>query len=378
MSLYIHIKDAKTTVELGKKLRSLFDNKGFARRIGLLRTLISTRLDGCDSMASYVNQIMKTSQRLRGRIVAASGITGKILTHDYGNRTSGMAVTTDTIKTKLLDMQFDSGGGSAFGASKPSGNKCNNFYKSGDKKTVRCFKCKKLGHYQNKCPSVSKTNNSNAFSSVFLNGNFCKSDWYVDSGARVHLTARYDWIENEISASVPEIVVANRTRVPAKCSGEVMITTRVGNRKYDIPVKNALCVPELTTNLFSVSQLIKNGNVVKFNNNGCTIFNKQKQPVATADLVDGVYKLNIFKFEKCLLTQSTIPGEVWHRRFGHINSDYLNKMQNGLVNGLSFKGLVQLSTKNCKICCEGKQTRLAFKHKGTRAKKLLEVVHKVN
>lgn len=390
-SLYVHIKEATTTVELWKKLQSLFDNKGFARRIGLLRTLISTRLENCDSMASYVNQIVETSQRLRGTgfqiddqwvgSLLLAGLPEKFSPMIMAIEHSGIAVTTDSIKTKLLDMQFDSGSASAFGASKPNFNRKYS-QKPGDKKGIKCFRCKQLGHYQNKCPNAAANaaaaageKTSNAFSAVFLSGTFSESDWYIDSGASVHLTARQDWIKNVIPAKVPEIVVANHTRVPAKCSGEVMITTIVGNRKYDIPVNDVLCVPDLTTNLLSVSQLIKNGNSLSFEDNCCTVFNKQKEIVAIADLVNGMYKLNIFKSEKCLLAQTAISGEVWHRRFGHINSDYLNKMQNGLVNGLCLQGQVQLGLKNCKVCCEGKQTRLPFKHKGTRAKKLLELVH---
>lgn len=65
-SLYIHIRESKTTVELWTKLKSLFDDSGFTRKIGLLRSLISTRLEQCDSMATYVNQIVETGQKLSG------------------------------------------------------------------------------------------------------------------------------------------------------------------------------------------------------------------------------------------------------------------------------------------------------------------------
>ena len=42
-SLYIHIKETRTA-ELWIKLKSLFDDSGFTRKISLLRMLISTRL----------------------------------------------------------------------------------------------------------------------------------------------------------------------------------------------------------------------------------------------------------------------------------------------------------------------------------------------
>uniref|UniRef100_A0A1E1WGD5 Uncharacterized protein n=1 Tax=Pectinophora gossypiella TaxID=13191 RepID=A0A1E1WGD5_PECGO len=40
-SLYVHIKDTTTAKELWTKLRSLFDDSGFSRKITLLRHLIS-------------------------------------------------------------------------------------------------------------------------------------------------------------------------------------------------------------------------------------------------------------------------------------------------------------------------------------------------
>lgn len=44
-SLYVHIKYSKDTKELWEKLKHLFDDSGFTRRIILLRTLISIRLE---------------------------------------------------------------------------------------------------------------------------------------------------------------------------------------------------------------------------------------------------------------------------------------------------------------------------------------------
>jgi len=45
-SLYIHIKETRTAAELWTKLKSF----GFTRKISLLRTLISMRLENCDGV----------------------------------------------------------------------------------------------------------------------------------------------------------------------------------------------------------------------------------------------------------------------------------------------------------------------------------------
>lgn len=65
-SLYVHVKDVKSTSQLWNRLRTLFDDSGFTRRISLLRNLISIRLENCGSMTAYVTQIVETSQKWSG------------------------------------------------------------------------------------------------------------------------------------------------------------------------------------------------------------------------------------------------------------------------------------------------------------------------
>lgn len=64
-SLFPHVKDAETTEGVWQKLKTLYDDNGFTRKIGLLRTLISARLENHSSMGAYINQVVETSQKLR-------------------------------------------------------------------------------------------------------------------------------------------------------------------------------------------------------------------------------------------------------------------------------------------------------------------------
>lgn len=125
-SLYPHIKDAKTTQEVWTCLKNLYDDSGFMRKIGLLRTLISARLENHDSMESYINQIVETSQKLRrtgfkideewvGSLLLA-GLPEKYAPMIMAVEHSGINITTDSIKTKLLDMQADGGSSGSHGA----------------------------------------------------------------------------------------------------------------------------------------------------------------------------------------------------------------------------------------------------------------------
>jgi len=187
-SLYVHIKEVRTTKDLWTKLKSLFDDSGFTRRINLLRTLISTRLDDCDSMESYVNQVVETAQKLRGTGFSIDEEwIGSLLLAELPEKFSpmimaiehsGIAITADCIKTKLMDIQTGKVGSAFVGKdckpdqkplAKSSDRKVkqdkydkseydkdkydkSEKYDKYDKKEIRCYKCKQTGHYQNNCP----------------------------------------------------------------------------------------------------------------------------------------------------------------------------------------------------------------------------------
>lgn len=400
-SLFVHIKNAKTTKQLWTTLKTLFDDSGFSRRITLLRHLISIRLENCDNMTNYVTQIVETSQRLSGTgfeindewvgSLMLAGLPERFMPMIMAIEHSGISITADSIKTKLLDMESsqvsETECNSALVAKSYLKKKYSNTSKHRQQtsqtsnsnvntKNITCYKCKNAGHYRSQCPLLNekteKKKQTNAFSVVFLSGDFNKSDFYVDSGASQHFTANEAWLQNkEFSPDIPDIIVANNTKVPVLCSGDMEITTSHG---YEVNVKNVLCVPDLTTNLLSVSELTKNGNSVHFGRKKCLIRNKLGELVAEADLVNGVYKLKLKTTPSCMLSSSTADGQTWHSRLGHINASDLNRMKRGLVDGIDFPGTFTGSKLNCEVCCEGKQSRLPFSP-GTRATEILQVVH---
>lgn len=117
-ALYIHIKNTKSSAELWTTLKTMFDDSGFSRKITLLRHLISIRLDNCDSMANYVTQIFETAQRLNGTgFIITDEWIGSLLLAGLSDRYSpmimaiehsGISITADVIKSKLLDMEVTS------------------------------------------------------------------------------------------------------------------------------------------------------------------------------------------------------------------------------------------------------------------------------
>lgn len=410
-SLYVHIKSETTVHSLWKKLKSLFDDTGFTRRISLLRSLISIRLESCDSMTAYVTQLVDTAQKLKGTgfeindewigSLLLAGLPEKYAPMIMAIEHSGMNISADAIKTKLLDMSADSEITKSEGAfiaksayhqnarhkSKEKANGGGQGYVSENNKpgkNVKCYKCKRTGHYKNQCRSYNtnaSTHNEkqmNAFSAMFLTGEFSDKDWYVDSGASTHLISESNksLLTNiSYNTETRDIVVANKESVPVLCSGDLQITTCVGDSEFNIKVNNVLCIHNLTTNLLSVSKIIASGNRVVFNKNVCHIYNQQNDCIGEANQVNGVYKLNIVKSEELLAAMAVTSSKTWHRRLGHINKSDLNAMRNGAVEGLNFQDKAEFDKSNCTVCCEGKQTRLPFPTSLSRSKEVLNLVH---
>ncbi|CAD7080032.1 unnamed protein product [Hermetia illucens] len=332
----------------------MYADTGFTRRIGLLRNLISIRRENCDSMAQYITSIIETSQRLNntGFEITEEWVGSLLLTRlpekfapmIMAIEHSGITITTDAIKTKLIDIddQSEISAGtqqSAFASkdwqhgnhSKHDGGDNSNAsltQTSNTRRTIKCYKCHKTGHYKNQC-DLQKKKQSNAFCAIFLSAKFSTTDFYIDSGASMHITEKKQWLKHvSMQSVVEEFVIEDKSRVSVECCGDSQITTLVNSTEYEIPITEVLYVPGIATNLLSVSQLVKKGNKVIFNDSCCKIYNQKNELVATADFVEGVYKLNIKQVE-CLFTP--VSERIWHRRFAHLNSTDLEKMEEGAV-----------------------------------------------
>ncbi|CAG4978543.1 unnamed protein product [Colias eurytheme] len=113
-SFFVHVKSVRTSKELWEKLQQLFDDNGFSRRINLLRNLISIRLEN-SSMTSYVTQIIDTAQKLSGTgfeindqwtgSLLLAGLPERFSPKIMATEHSGINITADSIKSKLLDME---------------------------------------------------------------------------------------------------------------------------------------------------------------------------------------------------------------------------------------------------------------------------------
>lgn len=370
---YVHIENAQTAKEVWKNLQNAFEDSGLSRKVGLLKDLINTSLDNCGSIEEYVNKIMSTAHKLRnigfevndewlGTLMLA-GLSENYKPMIMGLESSGIKISSDFIKTKLLQ-EVQVSETSAF-YTKHRGTSNNNSKPKG--KGPRCFNCNKYGHVKKQC--TAQKSNQNSFAAVFsAYSSLNQDEWYIDSGATMHMTRRSDWMYDEQPPPIHRITVANSEAIPVQSMGKVNIQTKLNKVEHQIQVRNVLFIPELTTNLLSVSQLTKSGCKVEFTNTGCNIYNANKNLVATARLIDNMYKLNVVSGNAYAVTDLSI----WHKRMGHLNMADVKRLP------LCAEG-VTISDKEvntvCIPCCEAKQTRLPFPNSGSRANALLDIIH---
>lgn len=137
-----------------------------------------------------------------------------------------------------------------------------------------------------------------------------------------------------------------------------------------IKVQNVLYVPDLATNLLSVSQIKNSGCQVQFDKQGCKILNKINKQVAAAKIINNMYRLVTHSIPAYISASTENDSYLWHQRMAHLNFEDLNK----LTESAGVK-IVNTDKVICISCLEGKQTRLPFPSEGSRAQAKLELIH---
>lgn len=343
-SVYVHIQCHDTPFKMWKALKDLYEDKGLSRKIGLLRKLISTRLETSESMQSYIDDIMTLSAKLTGVgfklsdewlvAIILAGLSDDYRPFIMGIEASGQEAKSDSIVSKLLDApsKIDSNAEALFSKSKS---------KETNKKKVKCFYCKRKGHIASECrkkksdeaDNGEKNGTQKAKSAFIAQCNEVKTayaapstaalqnEWYIDSGASSHMTPHMQLLRNMKPTKVSDVTSANNAKLNVKGAGDTVL--RLNN--IEVPVSNVLHVPELSANLLSVFYIVSKGNSVTFDASGCTIRNTDNEIVAQCQPKNGVYKFSSIEETKCMLTRQKESALLWHRRLGHVNYQTMKK-----------------------------------------------------
>lgn len=391
---YVHVQEASTAKQVWSKLEKVFDDSGLGRKVGLLRDLITTTLDNSSGIEDYISKVMTTAHKLRNiNFVVGDEWLGTLLLAGLPDvykpmimaiESSGVSITADFVKTKLLQDVKVTDSSAYYSKS----NKSKNMSKSNQdspekhqKKGPRCYSCNKYGHFSKNCHTQKKkqaqsdsNSKNNGYYAVFSAGETLdKTRWYIDSGASQHMCRERKWMYDVSPTTISNIKVADNKTVAVEGCGSVNLHIKDSEGKpQKIQVRNVLYVPSLTTNLLSVSQMTKNGCEVNFGKDCCNVYQNQKL-ILTASQYNNMYVLKDFSGIPALL--STVDENdinLWHLRMGHLNFTDLQKIGN------SVDGVYELSKKDiqvCTTCMEGKMNRLPFKNIGTRASEPLQLIH---
>lgn len=196
----------------------------------------------------------------------------------------------------------------------------------------------------------------------------------IDSGATSHMTSSDNVLVNAKGGYRKYITTANNEKILSKVKGDVLMPN------YKLKFENVLYIPDLITNLLSVSSICKHDCTVVFDKHSCKVYkfadvSLMGKTILEAPLKDGLYVVD--PDDKALVTKdinSPVNDQykLCHRRLGHLSPALMNKLR-GLVDGFTLN---KFSKEPCVSCCKGMQCVKKFpKRKNKRAKDILELIH---
>ena len=295
--------------------------------------------------------------------------------------------------------------------------------------TVRCYNCNQFGHYANKCPAPNKRQHNActataegesededpvcalftscsgrethtvivqpdsvyaesqtsrvdaAILAVDLNSKASKGEWVLDSGASMHMCCSSHHMINMRKPKITEVTAANKAKLSVQAEGDIMLSQHDLGENHKVLLQDVLHLPNITTNLFSVSAVTKKGFRVIFAGPKCFVQNSKGTTVLEGKLSgNNVYKLNLQPWIARADKPSTVFSlkataseniGLWHRRLAHINAAYLRQLCH-VATGIQFND-DKLS--KCEVCVAGKLTNKTFQVNNKRAPSKLALVH---
>lgn len=396
-SLYSHLEGLNTAKEAWDALIGIYEDKGAARRVTLLKQWISLKSTDYGSIHEYVNKsIGLRSQVKTAGFEISEQIAGSILLCGLSDEYRPLilsleakdseSLTLDYVKNILLQsVDFNEQCSSESALSVKKGKK-----KDKIKKKIKCYDCGGP-HKRNegKCPQNASKQGKSAEKSDFVlfcspvndhelasnqnesgeeamysalaTANDNDDTWFADSGATKHMMRVNHNLSDKKKPVIKEVKAANGEKVKIEHVGDLKCT--INDSDTCVTLKDVQYIPNLCVNLLSVSQMAKNGCVIIFDINGCRIY-KEKILIASGDLKNDMFQFKIKATETAYAIKSD-DSVLWHRRLAHANFDIIKS---------TIKLQVQRNLK-CVVCAQGKHSRSAFKEIGTRATKLLERVH---
>jgi transposase InsO family protein len=253
-----------------------------------------------------------------------------------------------------------------------------------------CNYCEKHGHRWAQCRSRLRDKNNNEDKAVSLlvtqkamnvsNTQLQNkiASFVVDSGSSQHIVGDKNMLY-DFEESTSEFIGFNNDTVMSAGTGKMKI--RFNSKNDWLVLYNVAYVPN-ANNILSVNKLVCNKYKVDMNNDCATIISiETKKQLCEANWINNCYKVVAYLHcygrstarALCMHTSSD-NSILWHQRLGHINYQYINKMQRlNAVIGLDNPIVEPLT--ECSDCIHGKMQRKRYLYAENRATRPLELIH---
>lgn len=257
-------------------------------------------------------------------------------------------------------------------------------YTTFSKENVECYKCHKLGHFKNECPTWEKTahyaeleEDVLLMAHVSLTKEEDEHIWYLDSGCSNHMCGTKEWFTELDEKFRQSVKLGDDRRLQVEGKGNL----RLKINGIIQMISSVYFIPGLKKNLLSVGQLQQKGLKITIEDDVCEVWHKQQQRM----IMQSVMSINRMFVILAKVRQPTGQMEVnqtvseseediWHKRFGHISHSSLATLAGKeMVEGLPK---IRIDGAVCEICMKGKQNRENIPKKSTwRSSRGLELVH---
>ncbi|PWA92889.1 zinc finger, CCHC-type [Artemisia annua] len=269
-----------------------------------------------------------------------------------------------------------------------------------DLSNVKCFKCNKLGHFQNKCrskstaqehsnlileddePSLLMTMHETKHEEVLLNegqiqpGKYASKDEsirYLDNGASNHMTGTKSHFRDIDESVTGKVRFGDGSYVQIKGKGSILLGCKNQEQKV---ISDVYYIPNLKSNILSLGQLTEIGCRVIMDGDNLTLYDKSRNLLMkVVRSRNRLYSIRLqIDTPICLLANVDNQAWLWHARLGHLNFDDINKMtRKGLVDGIPR---INHAGQICDACLLGKHSRTPFPNQAKfRSKNPLDLVY---
>jgi hypothetical protein len=209
-----------------------------------------------------------------------------------------------------------------------------------------------------------------------------QNGWLINSGASRTMCSHRSWFT--MYSPLPnqtKVILGDDSSIPAIGTGRVHVRMNAKGKWVTSILQNVLYVPDLSTNLLSVSHLARRSAEVRFVGEACYVYDKGKSLVLEGKLRNDLYVMqmrpdgpimakvvtvasnpeNTFDPSAHVLTtrltSSTGSLDLWHRRLGHLHHNAITRMADEeLMTGMTISDR-EPRAQPCELCLEGKQTR---------------------